>query len=259
MSGLLRTAKELFCPPRCLGCGERFAPSVGPARSPYLCRKCQSDWEWSTLAQCPQCFAAYRDCTCAPHVLKRAGCMSLVKLTPYSKEDDLQVAQRIVLRFKRTPNHRSLEFCAEELCEGVRAAIAEADKKEAISHTVIAHLPRSRRNLRRFGFDQAKLLAGHLSRLLGIKHICALKRVHSGKEQKKLTLRARMANIKGAFAPGKSVKGMRVILVDDIVTTGAGMAEAVRVLRRSGAAQIICVAAAATQREPRPGIAIKFP
>lgn len=247
--GLWQTVKDLIFPPRCLGCGERIAPSLGKEIAPFLCKDCQKDWEWSTLAQCPQCFAAYCDCTCAPYVLKRAGCEALVKAAPYASEPELCMAQRIVLRNKRDFNRRGIDFCAEALQEGVRKAIAAADEKMSISHTVMAHLPRSRRNYRKYGFDQAQELARSLSRLLDLKYVRLLKRVRDGKEQKSLTLQQRRSNVKGAFSLCQDVEGKRVILVDDIVTTGAGMAEAVRVLRGGGAAQVICVALAITPKE----------
>lgn len=245
---LFRTVSELLFPPQCLGCGQRFAPSLGEQSAPWLCKSCRTEFERSCLLQCPECFAAYLDCTCAPSVMKRAGCVSFIKLAPYGDDRELETVRRIILKNKHFPARRGFAFCADALCEGVKKAVAVCDENMPISHTVMAHLPRTRRNLKKYGFDQAKGLAKALSSRCGIKYVDLLKRVRDGVDQKTLTVTGRSANVKGAFALRQPVKDLRVILVDDVVTTGAGMAEAVRVLKRAGAKEVIAVAVAATRK-----------
>ena len=248
MSGLWRNLGDLVFPPRCFGCGRLLLPALGQGKSPCFCKSCETEWERACLAQCPQCFAAYLDCTCMPHVMKQAGCAALIKVVPYGEESELRAVRHAVLASKRAPRSRHAAFFAESLREGVEKALADADQKMPISHTVMAHLPRTRQNFRAYGFDQAALIAKALSRLVNVKYVCALRRTHDGKEQKKLTLQERRANVKGAFALRCDVAGKRVILVDDVVTTGAGMAEAVRVLKKGGAAEVIAVCVAATRK-----------
>jgi ComF family protein len=246
-----KTAEQLIHPPHCVGCGQKLRASFGGYTAPLLCAECATAWERSTLAQCPQCFRAYRDCTCAPYAVTRAGGAALIKMAPYTEESELRVVRGVLLGIKKRPSRRGMQFCADALCEGTEKALREAEENMPISHTVVAHLPRSRRNARLYGFDQSKGVAQRLARHLGLKYTSLLRRVHDGTEQKRLGVAARRKNVKGAFALRGSVKGLRVILVDDIVTTGAGMAEAVRTLRRGGAAQILCVAVAATPKEKR--------
>jgi ComF family protein len=251
VKGFLRLLQDLIFPPCCIGCGERISPCVAKNENPYFCAACAKKWENDRLSQCPDCYAAYCDCRCRPDIMRRAGVVSLVKLAPYHGERGHSVTECVIRGMKREPRRRSFECCADSLAPLLLSALDEMEQKVPISHTVVAHLPRSRRNARLYGFDQSKGVAQRLARHLGLEYTSLLRRVHDGTEQKRLGVAARRKNVKGAFALRGSVKGLRVILVDDIVTTGAGMAEAVRTLRRGGAAQILCVAVAATPKEKR--------
>lgn len=254
---ILATLDQLLFPPRCVGCGKRQNPSFDKHHAPFLCAVCRDEWERCTLAQCPQCFRAYRDCTCAPYAVTRAGAVALVKMAPYNDTHEMRTVRNVVLGIKRFPVRRGFDFCADVLCEGVKKSLADVVENMPISHTVVAHLPRSRRNAREYGFDQSKGIAQRLAKRLGLRYVPVLKRVQEGAEQKSLDSAKRRQNVKGAFALRRPVKGLCVILVDDVVTTGAGMAEAVRTLRRGGAAQILCVAMATTPKEK--GNERKFP
>jgi ComF family protein len=103
-----------------------------------------------------------------------------------------------------------------------------------------------RRRLRR-GYDHAWLLAVHACAHVGVAGPCmALRRVRSGPPQSKLPAAGRWENVRGAFSvrdPAR-VAGRPIILVDDVVTTGATLAAAARPLRRAGAHTILGVAVA---------------
>ena len=62
---------------------------------------------------------------------------------------------------------------------------------------------------------------------------------------------ARRANVLGVYdlAPGARVRGRRILLIDDICTTGATLTECVRTLKDGGAADVVCAAAALTRGE----------
>lgn len=249
MIPFVRIARDLLFPPCCVGCGKRISPSMTKEKTPYFCPDCALEFEKSLLSQCPDCFAPYCECNCQPNAMKRVGSKGLIKLAPYHKEEHYRTVSHAIHSMKRTPRARVFDCCAENLAQPLLKAVRATDEKKPISHTVIVHLPRSVRNARRYGFDQAKELAKALSRKTSYPHLSALKRVGKDMEQKKLTLRERQVNLKGAFFLIEDVRGCRVILVDDVVTTGAGMAEAIRVLKRGGAAEILPVCVAATLKK----------
>jgi ComF family protein len=100
------------------------------------------------------------------------------------------------------------------------------------------------------GFNQAELLARPIARSYGLRTSRHLRRVRLGKRQVGLTAAARHRNLTGAFEvrrPGH-VEGKRILLVDDVLTTGSSLAAAAAVLKASGAEHISVVTAARTLR-----------
>jgi ComF family protein len=113
---------------------------------------------------------------------------------------------------------------------------------------LVLPMPLARERLAERGFNQSLQLA----KLLAPRHVDAtlLLRVRHTPAQSALDRRARIANVKGAFAldPLRTadVEGKRVALVDDVMTSGASLHAAARVLREAGAARITAVVIART-------------
>ncbi|MEA4934048.1 MAG: ComF family protein [Lawsonibacter sp.] len=107
--------------------------------------------------------------------------------------------------------------------------------------------PLSRHRLRERGFDQAELLARAAGKELNrpvFPTLCKEKNTQPQSELEESS--ARRANALGAYAllPGADVRGKRLLLVDDVVTSGATLSECARVLRQSGAEKVWCAAVA---------------
>ncbi len=113
-----------------------------------------------------------------------------------------------------------------------------------------------RRRLR--GYNQAERIARPLAAELGAPFGDLLRRSRSTRRQARLPRAERLENPVGAFAlrrgarAGRSVAGRRVLLVDDVVTTGATLDAAAAVLRDAGAASVTAVAAARTPEGKTP-------
>ena len=109
---------------------------------------------------------------------------------------------------------------------------------------LICWAPLSRERLRERGFDQAELMAREVGRLLSIPAGPALKKVRDTSPQSELEEEsARRANARGAYAalPGLDLTGRRVVLVDDVVTSGSTLSECAALLRQEGAEEIWCL------------------
>ncbi len=106
------------------------------------------------------------------------------------------------------------------------------------------------RRLRR-GYDQMELIAKAAGQELGMEARPTLRKLRSNPPQSRMTSDAqRKANVLGVYALRRdgNVKGKKVVLLDDILTTGATMGEAARVLRAAGAEQVHGAAVAAVRK-----------
>jgi ComF family protein len=142
---------------------------------------------------------------------------------------------------------------------GVRTASAALAKSAAsviAAHTaeigekpLIVPIPLHRAKYRARGFNQAEEIAAQLKKLSrGELHRYALVRKRNTDSQTGMTAHQRRENVRGAFTVRKrylrDLSGRNIILVDDVMTTGATAAECARVLRRAGVKQVFVVTAA---------------
>lgn len=239
---------ELLCPPRCISCGKLLPPAVGNEPT-ALCDTCGEAWASERIAECPTCFQLLSDCRCVPRLMQRAGISAHVKLVPYGETGGGRVTRNVIYTIKQRGAYRAFHFLARELKPGLLAAVREAKSESApTTETVITFLPRTVEAKRTYGYDQAERLARALSRATGLRYMSLLARRRAALLQKTLNQRERLKNIKGAFALRREVAGLRVIVVDDVVTTGAGMAEAAKLLYSAKAADVIAVSVALTKK-----------
>ena len=101
------------------------------------------------------------------------------------------------------------------------------------------------------GFNQAALLSAELARRTGLDHAPdALRRIQCATPQARLTGAARRRNVTKAFTvrqPGQ-VAGKRILLIDDVLTTGATLAACARELKRAGASRVVVLTLARVDR-----------
>jgi len=113
---------------------------------------------------------------------------------------------------------------------------------------LIVPIPLHRRRYLERGFNQAAEIARYAGRILGCatSHH-ALERSVATAPQSDLTALARRRNVRKAFRATRRLDGRRLVIVDDVITTGSTVAEAARVLRSAGAAEVTVWAAARAQ------------
>lgn len=133
------------------------------------------------------------------------------------------------------------------------AEVLAAESKE-LAADVVVPVPLHPTRLRERGYNQAELIARPLARRLGLPmHSWLLMRTKPRPEKQKLSVHERWDSVRGAFAarPGSPVDNLSVLLVDDVMTTGATMDACARVLRRAGARRVIALAVARAARNIR--------
>lgn len=117
-----------------------------------------------------------------------------------------------------------------------------ADRIGGIAISTVVAVPTSPKKKRKRGYGHAEEIADACAEALGIVRTTdALQFTRSVADQTKLNARQRKANLKGAFAvrDGLSFEGRDVLVIDDVMTTGATMTEAGRALKAAGAKSVI--------------------
>jgi ComF family protein len=98
------------------------------------------------------------------------------------------------------------------------------------------------------GFNQSELLARTIARRCGVPVIHALKRVRPTVAQAGLSNTGRRQNVAAAFRPRRAVEGKRILLIDDVMTTGSTAAACALALKRAGAAKVALLTVARVDR-----------
>jgi competence protein ComFC len=131
--------------------------------------------------------------------------------------------------------------------------LAEVVRREALAADVVVPVPLHRQRERERGYNQADLIARPLARKLGLPYRAVLLvRTKPRPDKHILSLEERWDSVRGAFAtrPGTQVDNLRVLLIDDVMTTGATLDACARALRGAGAKSVIGLTIARAARHP---------
>jgi ComF family protein len=116
---------------------------------------------------------------------------------------------------------------------------------------VLTWIPVSRLRKLRRGYDQCELLAQAVGRELGMTPVPLLRKIRNNRQQSRIQgLAQRRANVLGVYraVTTEEIDCKRILLLDDILTTGATAGEAARVLLTAGASEVHCAAVAASRK-----------
>ncbi len=228
---LLQGLGQLVYPNACRACGAPLPPDAGA-----FCGTCKAALLDDPSPTCPRCAGDVgpfvnldRGCTRCRDV--RFAFNRVVRLGPYDG-----VLREVVLRLKR--------HTGEGLAEAVAAlwAVHRTDALRALDVEVVVPVPLHWRRRWSRGYNQSETLALALAAALGVPCRPAwLRRVRATPRQHLLrSSEKKRDNVRDAFATrhGALVKGRKLLLVDDVMTTGSTAHEAARPLRAAGAAQV---------------------
>ena len=205
---------DLLFPPKCPFCRNILDDPRAP-----VCPECQGKLPWLLGEDALRA------------VEGTAGCLS-----PLAYRDGVPEAVRRY-KFPGNPSYGKpfgllMAQCAQD---GLTGAV-----------DVVTWTPLSRRRKKKRGFDQAELLARTAAGELGLPVRKLLeKRTDNGPQSHLEDEAARRANVQGVYRlTGEDLSGLRVLLVDDVVTTGSTLSECARTLRTMGAEDVVCAALA---------------
>src|SRR5215210_6138084 len=209
---------DLLFPQRCVGCERRA--------SDLLCRDCFEVLPRIGRPVCARCGTptAFETLVCDERKGMDFGFKSARAPLRYEG-----VGEEIVHALKYRGYTRVVDRLATPLMLGALDAAARFD--------AVVPVPLHRSRLRRRGFNQAELLARGVAGQINAPVSGTLQVVRRTRDQVELTGAGRRANVSGAFRAGGRVRG-RVLLVDDVFTTGATMSACAETLLRAGAREV---------------------
>lgn len=237
---LLIGARHLIYPGCCLLCGQPL-----PAEQVHFCPLCRQALFADTESTCPRCAGPV-----GPYAVLDGRCNACRKES-FAFERVLRLGRyegllrEVILRLKNQTGEGLAELLGE--CWAKEAAARFA----ALPFDVIVPVPLHWRRRWQRGYNQSAALSRGLAASLGVPYQPSwLRRVrHTPRQTSRPTPAERKANVRGAFRarPETALRGRAVLLVDDVMTTGATAGEASRALRAGGASRVIVAVLARAQ------------
>jgi len=232
-------AGHLIYPGCCLLCGQPLA-----AAQDHFCSLCRQELFTDSHETCPRCAG-----TIGPFASIEGRCHAC-RDESFAFERVLRLGRydgllgEVILRLKNQTG------------EGLAELLGECWAKEAAARFASLHfeamvpVPLHWRRRWQRGYNQSVALCRGLAAALRVPyHPSWLRRVRHTPRQASQTPAGRKANVRGAFRsrPGVPIKGRAVLLVDDVMTTGATASEAARALRAGGAERVVVAVLARAQ------------
>ncbi len=237
----------LLYPRRCTVCQTAYDRDTDSGASAQgMCDNCAAEWMQARNVLCPVCQKQILLCRCRT----LGDGVPLYSLLPYRPGGDSDAVSRFLRMRKTYQNPRAEEFLAGQVSALCECAVAECGGVR--TDWVLTYPPRSRRKRREVGYDQSEVLARRLSRLTGIPMLPCMVRVRGADAaQKMLDAAERAANAQSSYVLSAryagDIRGKRVMLIDDIATTGATLSVCASILKEAGADTVIALTAARTE------------
>jgi ComF family protein len=229
LSQTLAPLVDLVFPPRCPLCGEGLTAQLG------LCAACWSGLVIPGEPSCALCQRPFSEGTadqsiCAPCLAEPPRHDGIAAGTLYN-----DASRRLVLAFK----HGQRIALAQMMARLIAARLPEA-----AADWLVIPVPLHRWRLWRRGFNQAALLAGEIAKSRGAKLLVdGLERRRQTPSLGGLGRKARARALSGAIGVNPrheaSLRGANIVLVDDVLTSGATSGACVSALKRAGAEKVV--------------------
>lgn len=224
---LLCSLKDFLAPKKCMNCA-----SLGV----FLCENCMEHIQKNL----PFCYVCKKS---SPNFEIHSNCKKEIYLdtlvVPYHYKETL--IKKSITDGKFYKKQEVFEELGRYIAPIVRTTLQKTDLKNSIIIPIPLHLFRSWKR----GYNQSEILARTLAKELIIPFDTLIKKQKNTRHQSHLSRQARLLNIKNCFTIKKSnidkVDNKIIILVDDVVSTGATLNEAAKILKQNGAKEVMWV------------------
>ncbi len=245
-SKIKNTVINLLWPPRCMMCGRMLDVISKLSETNCVCDKCRPKYESAFAELCGECNQSVSRCLCG--VKRGRGELYPIAKAFYYKANSENAAQnRIIFSLKHTDDKR----IASTLAEALAPSVVNMLRSEGVESgdCIFTFVPRRRAAISRDGFDQGERIARFVAGELGASgNFKPLFRRVGGREQKRLDKNERHKNLESAIrlkaSAERKTSGKYVVVIDDVITSGATMRAAEKLLLSVGVKKVLfaCVA-----------------
>jgi ComF family protein len=226
---------SLLYPPVCVTC--RANVRAGE----YLCDQCETKIVRIVAPFCQKCSEPFEGAITSEFTCANCAHRTIHFESAVAAYRSRGIVRQIVHDFKY--GHQI--YLRQPVTRWLRAALDDA-RLRGCRFDIIVPVPLHPTRQRERGFNQASLLAELLSEQISIQSKPALERIRYTTTQTALDRAERMENLHNAFRLRKNmdVRRLRVLLIDDVLTTGSTLSECARILKRAGAVSVHAATAA---------------
>jgi competence protein ComFC len=234
-ANFLSAVASLLYPPACAVC------SANVASAAYLCAGCDSKLTRIVPPFCAKCSEPFAGAITGAFTCANCGHRPLQFDAAVAAYRSRGIVRQIVLDFKYGRQIHLRHLVARWLI-----AALDDERLRNATFDLIVPVPLHPARERERGFNQSALLAELLSMHTTLQTKPVLERIRYTTTQTAYDRAERMQNLHGAFRLRKTadVRGLRVLLVDDVLTTGSTLSECARVLKNAGALSVSAATAA---------------
>ncbi len=212
--------------PKCVCCKKRL--DYGQRA---ICPECSLGFDDLVTRNCSRCAKRLYECDCSNDFLRAHFVKRVIKCFRYIDRGTQNPGNSLIYSLKQDNRGDVLDVASDMLSEAIRNSIKDAESY------IFTNIPRRRDAIVEHGIDHSELLAKEVARKLGADYMRLLKS-NSRKPQKSLERDERMKNADFSLIKEPDLTGKCIIVVDDVITTGASVSVAASLIRSLGARNI---------------------
>lgn len=244
---LWRAVGEYLYPPKCIRCRSTEVCGTDIHRNVLLidpdgerrgcfCSECMKNFLGSVREKCPLCGREAVACECSTDVLRSVGIEKVYSSFVYDTRNRKNASSAFIYALKRVENKDVINFAAYLIAGRLQKATFFGEKE-----FIVTYAPRRKSAIRQNGGDHMKMTAALASKIVGAEFRCLFSNRSRG-AQKKKNAKDRISSAKSSIKLKKSAKnevsGKNIVIIDDVVTSGATLAACALLLFKAGAESV---------------------
>ncbi len=207
-----------------------------------LCPKCSAVFSEFKSRNCSRCAKKLSSCSCSNEYLSGHFVSKVIKCFRYLSRNESAPGNSLIYSLKRDNRRDVLDRCRDEICSAIRNSIKTPESY------IYTNVPRRKPAIVEFGIDHSALLARAVAAELGgeYRSLLGSKAKYA---QKSLDPIKRFENARFYITKDIDLSGKKVMIIDDIITTGASVAKSAALIRSLGCREIVAATLAIAYKD----------